>query len=82
MIIEDTTGFVKVVADKKTEKVLGASMVGPHVTEIIHELTLAIHAGVTVEQIAEMIHAHPTLCESIHEADEAVRKQAIHMITR
>ncbi|RJP14316.1 MAG: dihydrolipoyl dehydrogenase [Candidatus Abyssobacteria bacterium SURF_5] len=82
MIIEDTTGFVKVVADKKTEKVLGASMIGPNVTDIIHELVLAVHAGITVEQLAEMIHAHPTLSESIHEADEAVRKQAIHMISR
>jgi len=82
MVIEDTTGFVKVVADKKTEKVLGASLVGPHVTDIIHELVLAVHAGITVEQLAEMIHAHPTLPEAIHEADEAVHKQAIHMITR
>lgn len=82
MILEDTTGFVKVVADKKTEKVIGASMIGPQVTDIIHELVLAVHAGVTVEQIAEMIHAHPTLSESIHEADEAVQNQAIHMITR
>jgi dihydrolipoamide dehydrogenase len=82
MILEDTTGFVKVVADKKTEKVLGASMIGPNVTDIIHEMVLSVHAGVTVDQIAEMIHAHPTLSESIHEADEDVHKRAIHMITR
>ncbi len=82
MIINDTTGFVKVVADKKTDKVLGVSMIGPEVTDLIHEMVLAIHMGVTVSQIAEMIHAHPTLSEAIHEAIEGVHKQAIHMISR
>jgi len=82
MIIGETTGFVKIVADKKTEKVLGVSMVGPEVTDLIHEMVLAIHSGVTVNQIAEMIHAHPTLSESIHEAVEGIHKRAIHMISR
>jgi dihydrolipoamide dehydrogenase len=82
MILEDTTGFVKVVADKKTDNVLGVSMIGPGVTDIIHEVVLAIHAGITVEQVARMIHAHPTLPESIHEAIEGIHKQAIHTISR
>jgi dihydrolipoamide dehydrogenase len=82
MIGNETTGFVKVVADKKTEKVLGASMVGPHVTELIHEMVLAVHAGITVDAIADMIHAHPTLSESVHEATEGIHNQAIHMISR
>ncbi len=82
MIMGETTGFVKVVADKKTEKVLGASMIGPHVTDIIHEMVLAVHTGARVEQIATMIHAHPTLSESMHEAVEGIHKQAIHMISR
>ncbi|GAB4344387.1 MAG: dihydrolipoyl dehydrogenase [Candidatus Abyssubacteria bacterium] len=82
MIIEETTGFVKVVADRKSDKVLGVSMIGPGVTDIIHEMVLAIHAGLSVEQVAKMIHAHPTLPESIHEAVEGIHKQAIHMISR
>jgi dihydrolipoamide dehydrogenase len=82
MISGETTGFVKVVADTKTEKVLGATVVGPHATDIIHEMVLAVHTGATVETIAGMIHAHPTLAESIHEAVEGIHKQAIHMISR
>ncbi len=82
MIIGETVGFVKIVADKKTEKVLGASIIGPHATDIIHEMVLAVHAGVTVEQVATMIHAHPTISEGMHEAVEGIHKQAIHMISR
>ena len=82
MIVGETAGFVKVVADKKTEQVLGVSMIGPAVTDIIHELVLAVHTGATVDTISEMIHAHPTLSESIHEAVEGIHKQAIHMISR
>jgi dihydrolipoamide dehydrogenase len=82
MIMGETAGFVKVVADKKSERVLGVSMIGPHVTDLIHEMVLAVHTGVTVDQIARMIHAHPTLSESIHEAVEGIHKQAIHMISK
>lgn len=82
MIMGETTGFVKVVADKKTEEVLGVSIVGPEATDIIHELVLAVHAGVTVDQIGKMIHAHPTLSESIHEAVEGLHKRAIHMVSK
>ncbi len=82
MIIGETVGFVKIVADKKTEKVLGASIIGPHATDIIHAMVLAVHAGITVERVATMIHAHPTVSEGIHEAVEGIHKQAIHMISR
>jgi len=82
MIMGETAGFVKVVADKKSDKVLGVSMIGPHVTDLIHEMVLAVHIGATVDQVARMIHAHPTLSESIHEAVEGIHKQAIHMISR
>ena len=82
MIMGETAGFVNVVADKKTEKVLGVSMIGPHVTDIVHEMVLAVHSGATVGQIAAMIHAHPTLSESIHEAVEGIHQQAIHMVSR
>ena len=82
MIAEETTGFVKIVADGKTGKTLGASIIGPHATEIIHEMVLAVHTGAPVERLASMIHAHPTLSEGLHEAVEGIHKQAIHMISR
>jgi dihydrolipoamide dehydrogenase len=82
MVMGETAGFVKIVADRKTEKVLGASMIGPQVTDLIHELTLAVHTGATVGQVSSMIHAHPTLSESIHEAVEGIHNRAIHMISR
>lgn len=82
MVVGETAGFVKVVADKKTDTVLGVSMVGPQVTELVHEMVLAVQTGATVTQVAEMVHAHPTLSESMHEAIEGIHKRAIHMISR
>lgn len=75
-------GFVKVVADAKTDEVLGVHMVGPEVTELIAEATLAIEMGATTEDIARTIHAHPTLPEAVMEAAEAVHKMAVHIFQR
>ena len=71
-------GLVKIVADAKTGAVLGGQICGPHATELIHELVLAVQTGVTAEQVAEMVHAHPTLTEPIMEAAEDVDGRAIH----
>jgi len=75
-------GFVKVVADAKTDEVLGVHMVGPEVTELIAECTLAIEMGATTEDIARTIHAHPTLPEAVMEAAEAVHKMAVHIFQK
>ncbi len=75
----ETEGFVKVVADAKTDEVLGVHMVGPEVTELIAEAALAIEMGATTEDIARTIHAHPTLPEALMEAAEAVHKLAVHV---
>jgi dihydrolipoamide dehydrogenase len=72
-------GFVKVVADAKTDEVLGVHMVGPEVTELVAEAALAIEMGATTEDIARTIHAHPTLPEAVMEAAEAVHGVAIHI---
>ncbi len=72
-------GFVKIVADAKTDEVLGVHMVGPEVTELIAEAALAIEMGATSEDIARTIHAHPTLPEAMMEAAEAVHRMAIHI---
>ncbi|MCA8971346.1 MAG: dihydrolipoyl dehydrogenase [Planctomycetes bacterium] len=77
----ETDGWTKVVADRETDKVLGVHMIGPEVTELIAEATLAIEMGATCEDIAMTIHAHPTLPESIMEAAEAVHKMAVHILS-
>jgi dihydrolipoamide dehydrogenase len=75
-------GFVKVVADAKTDEVLGVHMVGPEVTELVAEAALAIEMGATSEDLARTIHAHPTLPEALMEAAEAVHKLAVHIYQR
>ena len=72
-------GFVKIIAEEETGKILGASLVGPEVTELLPELTLAQMNGLTIEDIAHNIHAHPTLSEAILEAAHAVSGKAIHL---
>jgi dihydrolipoamide dehydrogenase len=64
----DAEGFVRVVCEPGGGRVLGASLVGPHVTELVHELAVAAHAGLTLADIADTIHAHPTLSEAVGEA--------------
>jgi dihydrolipoamide dehydrogenase len=73
-------GWVKIITDKKTDKILGVHMIGPEVTELIGEGTLALEAGLTAEDIAMTIHAHPTLPEAIMEAAENVHKMAVHVL--
>jgi len=79
MSLLETDGFVKIVADAKTDEVLGVQMVGPDVTELIAEAGLAIEMGATTEDIARTIHAHPTLPEAMMEAAEAVHNMAVHI---
>lgn len=72
-------GFIKIIADARYGEILGAHMVGPDVTELLPELTLAHNAELTAEEIARNVHAHPTLSEALMEAAHAVEGQAIHM---
>ena len=64
----DADGFVRIVCEPGGGRVLGASLVGPHVTELVHELALAAHSGLGLDAVAELIHAHPTLSEAVGEA--------------
>lgn len=75
----ETAGFIKVLARRDNGKIVGVHMVGPHVTDLIAEATLAVNLGATVEQLANTIHAHPTLAEALMEAAEAVHGRAIHV---
>ncbi|HSB69646.1 MAG TPA: dihydrolipoyl dehydrogenase [Candidatus Methylomirabilis sp.] len=78
MCIGETAGMAKVVADARTDQVLGVGIVGPHATDIIAEAVLAIRHGLTAAQVAEAVHAHPTLPEAVGEAMHDVHGQAIH----
>ena len=75
----ETDGFVKVVADKASGEILGAHIVGPEATEIIHEFAVGRTLEATVEEIVHTIHAHPTLSEAALEATLAALGQAIHI---
>lgn len=75
-------GFVKIVADKKNGRVIGAQIVGPEASNLIAELGLAIEMGATLEDIALTIHAHPTLGEMVMEAAEGALGQSVHQMGR
>jgi dihydrolipoamide dehydrogenase len=80
--LEEAEGFAKIIADKKTDLILGVHIVGPEATELIAEGTLAIEMIARVTDIAATIHAHPTLPEALMEAAEAVHGLAIHAISK
>jgi|LSQX01.1.fsa_nt_gb dihydrolipoamide dehydrogenase len=75
----EDVGYVQVVADKNTDLVLGANMMGPHVTDIVHEIALAISTGLTASQLGECIHAHPTIAEAVMEAAHDIRGESVHV---
>ena len=76
----ETTGFVKLVADAGTDQVLGGHIFGAKASELIHEISLAIAADLNMHDLAQAIHAHPTLTEPIGEAAEDVEGLAIHLL--
>ena len=76
----ELTGFVKLVVDGETDQVLGAHIIGARASELIHECSLAIAADLNARDLAQAIHAHPTLTETLGEAAEDVEGLAIHLI--
>ena len=76
--IDDAEGFVKILADETTDKVLGAHIIGPHAGELIAEIGIAMQFGASSEDIARTCHAHPTFSEAVKEAALSVDKRAIH----
>jgi dihydrolipoamide dehydrogenase len=74
-----TEGRVKILADSKTDRVLGAHIIGPRAGDLIAELTIAIEFGASSEDIARTCHAHPTLAEAVKEAALAVDRRSIHI---
>ncbi|MBP3041335.1 dihydrolipoyl dehydrogenase [Bacillaceae bacterium Marseille-Q3522] len=78
LVFGETDGFVKIIADKATDDILGIHMIGPHVTELISEAGLAKVLDATPWEIGQMVHPHPTLSETIGEAALAVDGNALH----
>ena len=76
--INETEGFVKILADEKTDKVLGTHIIGPNAGEMIAEIAIAMEFGASSEDIARTCHAHPTFSEAIKEAALSVDKRPIH----
>ena len=72
-------GFVKIIADAKSDRVLGVHILGPDAGNMIAEAAVAMEFGASSEDIARTCHAHPTLTEAVKEAALAVAKRAIHM---
>jgi dihydrolipoamide dehydrogenase len=75
----ETDGFVKIVAEKKYDEILGVHLIGPRATELVAEAVMALRMEVTVEELVKTIHAHPTMSEAVGEAAHAAHGAAIHM---
>jgi len=76
--VGEITGQFKVIADKESKKIVGVHIIGAHAADLIHEGALAMQGGLTVTDVADMIHAHPTLSEGLMEAAEDIEGLAIH----
>jgi dihydrolipoamide dehydrogenase len=74
----ETDGFVKIVADKQYDEILGVHIIGPRATELVAEGVLALRLECTVEELVRTIHAHPTMSEAVGEAAHAAHGGAIH----
>jgi dihydrolipoamide dehydrogenase len=77
--LSETAGFVKILADAKTDRVLGVHILGAHASELIAEAVVAMEFVASSEDIARIVHAHPSLGEALHEAALGVAGRAIHI---
>jgi dihydrolipoyl dehydrogenase len=75
----EDVGYVQLIGDRDSDLLLGANIMGPHATDIIHEIALAIQAGLTVRRVGETIHAHPTIAEAIMEAAHDLHGESVHI---
>ena len=76
--MNNTAGFVKIIADAVTDRILGVHVIGPSASELIAEVVVSMEYLGSAEDLARTIHAHPTLSEAIHEAALHVSRRAIH----
>jgi len=77
--IGEISGLIKLIANASTDKIVGAHIIGPHASDLIHEYAVSMKNGLTVRDVSGTIHAHPTLSEGLMEAAEDVHGEAIHV---
>ena len=82
MASNDTDGFVKIIADANTDRILGAHIIGPNAGDLCQQIVVAMEFGSSAEDIGMMVFSHPTISEAVHEAALAVNNQAIHKAHR
>ena len=82
MASTDTEGFVKIIADAETDRILGASVIGPSAGDLCQQLVVAMEFGSSAEDVGMMVFSHPTLSEAVHEAALSVNNAAIHKANR
>jgi dihydrolipoamide dehydrogenase len=78
----ELSGFIKILSEEPSDRIIGAHIIGPHASDLIHEAAVAMKAGLRAQDLAETIHAHPTLSEGMMEAAEDVHGRAIHVPKR
>jgi dihydrolipoamide dehydrogenase len=78
----EIAGFVKIIAEESSDRIIGVHIIGPHASDLIHEAAVAMKSGLKTRDIAETIHAHPTLSEGVMEAAEDVHGNAIHALKK
>ncbi|MEO8650205.1 MAG: dihydrolipoyl dehydrogenase, partial [Acidobacteriota bacterium] len=78
-ILGETDGFVKIVSEKKYDEVLGVHIIGPHATELLAEACVGMALETTADELGRIMHAHPTVSETVMEAAEGVHDLAIHI---
>lgn len=79
LTMNQSQGFIKILADASSKKVLGMHIWGPHASDLIHEGAIAIENNLTYEHLTTTIHAHPTIAEAVHEAALSLEDRALHM---
>lgn len=82
MAAADTDGFVKIIADAETDRILGAHVIGPIAGDLCQQVAIAMEFGSSAEDMGMMVFAHPGISEAVHEAALAVNNQAIHKANR
>jgi dihydrolipoamide dehydrogenase len=78
--VDEADGFVKIIADAKTDRILGAQIIGPSASELISEVVTHMEYGGSAEDLARTVHSHPTLSEAVKEAGLAVSKNALNAL--
>ena len=77
--MNENVGFIKIVADSETDRILGVHMIGAHVTEIVGGAALALNMGVTAKEMGRTVYPHPTISEALMEGMHALSGCAIHL---